>query len=546
VFSEVLVVGAGPVGLTVAVELRLRGVPCRVVDRLPQAAPYAKAVGIQPRTLEMWERQGHALLRDVLDRAVPMRGQLVFVNGIQVSRLDLAVPSDVPFGFVALPQNVTEHLLAERLERLGGRVERGVELVGFDQDADGVTVRLAGRDGEQTTRFAYLVGADGAHSRVRAGLGLAFDGDAFSEEYMLGDVEVDWSLPQGYGIRSMHQMEGRTDDALVCIPLPGVGRYRMSMFAPDELATPANGAVQHGIEAGRTPSLEHIQAVLDRLAPEPTKAHHLRWSSVFRISHRLVDRYSVGRVFVAGDAAHIHPPTGAQGMNTGIQDGVNLAWKLALAVQGTAAEGLLASYHAERHPVGEEVVGRTTRHARQGIENDPEDPTIVVRREAQLLVNYRDSAMVGGTADSGSGHGPHPGDRAPDCRGLRRAQVNIFLRLFELLADPHHTLLLYADETGPPPDLAEVVDVLTTVTSGRARAYLITPDPGLSVAGLPVIVDAAGEFRDTYGAVGGSGYLVRPDGYLGFHAAPLTATALRRHLELTFTPEPVQDAVSTA
>ena len=223
----------------------------------------------------------------------------------------------------------------------------------------------------------------------------------------------------------MHQTDGRTDDALVCIPLPGVGRYRMSMLAPDDLATTGNDEVQHGIEDGKTPNLEHIQAVLDRLAPEPTKAHHLRWSSVFRISHRLVDRYGVGRVFVAGDAAHIHPPTGAQGMNTGIQDGSNLAWKLALAVQGTAADVLLASYHAERHPVGEEVVGRTTRHARQGIENDPADSTVVIRREAQLLVNYRDSAMVGGTADSGSGHGPHPGDRAPDCRGLRRAQVNL-------------------------------------------------------------------------------------------------------------------------
>jgi pentachlorophenol monooxygenase len=117
--------------------------------------------------------------------------------------------------------------------------------------------------------------------------------------------------------------------------------------------------------------------------------------------------------------------------------------------------------------------------------------------------------------------------------------VNFSLRLFELLADPQHALLLYADETGPTPDLAEVVDVLATMTGGRARTYLITPDPGLIVAGPPVIVDAAGEFRDTYGAVGGSGYLVRPDGYLGFRAAPLMATALRRHLERMFAPAPV-------
>src|SRR6185312_16589593 len=189
------------------------------------------------------------------------------------------------------------------------------------------------------------------------------------------------------GVRSMHQTNGRTDDVLVCIPLPGVGRYRMSMLVPDELATPATGEVQHGIEGGRAPGLHHIQEVLDRLAPEPTKAHTLLWSSVLRISHRLVDRYGEGRVFVAGDAAHIHPPTGGQGMNTGIQDGVNLAWKLALAVQGVAADGLLATYHAERHPVGEEVVGRTVRHAREGIEADPDDPAVVIRREAQLRVN---------------------------------------------------------------------------------------------------------------------------------------------------------------
>jgi 2-polyprenyl-6-methoxyphenol hydroxylase-like FAD-dependent oxidoreductase len=523
VSNDVLVVGAGPVGLTVAIELRRRGVGCRIIDRLTQAAPYAKAVGIQPRTLEVWEQQG--LVRDVLDAAIQMRGQIVYVNGEQVSRLDIAAPDDVPFGFIALPQNVTEGLLAERLRQLGGRVERGVELVGFEQDADGVAVRLASPDGEQTTWVAYLVGADGAHSRVRKGLGLAFTGDAFPDEYMLGDVEVDWSLPDGYGVRSMHQTDGRTDDVLVCIPLPGVGRYRMSMLVPDELATPATGEVQHGIEGGRAPGLHHIQEVLDRLAPEPTKAHTLRWSSVFRISHRLVDRYGEGRVFVAGDAAHIHPPTGGQGMNTGIQDGVNLAWKLALAVQGVAADGLLATYHAERHPVGEEVVGRTVRHAREGIEADRDDPAVVIRREAQLLVHYPDSPIVGGAGED-PGHGPRPGDRAPDCRGLRRAQVNFPLRLFELLADPGHTLLLYVDGTASPVDLAEI----ETLVEGRARTYVITPDPGLRVAGVPVIVDAAGEFRDAYGATAGSGYLVRPDGYLGFRAAPLTAAALQGHL----------------
>ena len=276
--------------------------------------------------------------------------------------------------------------------------------------------------------------------------------------------------------------------------------------------------MQHGLEGGRAPSLHHIQAVLDRLSPQPTTAHNLRWSSVFRISHRLVDRYSVGRVFVAGDAAHIHPPTGAQGMNTGIQDAVNLAWKLALAVQGAAADGLLASYHAERHPVGEEVVGRTVRHARQGIEADHDDLSIIIRREAQLLVSYPDSPIVGCAEDAGPGNGPRPGDRAPDCRGLRRAEVNFPLRLFELLAGTDPTLLLYVDDTAQQPDLVEIEKVL----AGRARMCVLTADPALRFGGYPVIVDAEGEFRDAYGATAGSGYLVRPDGYLGFRAAPLT------------------------
>jgi pentachlorophenol monooxygenase len=542
VCSDVLVVGAGPVGLTVAVELRRRGVECRVVDRLAQAPQYAKAVGIQPRTLEVWENQG--LLRDALDAATPMWGQLVFVNGQQVSRLDMALPPDVPFGFIGLPQYVTERLLTARLRELGGQVERGVELVGFEQDADGVTAHLASAAGEQRVRVAYLVGTDGAHSRVRKGLALEFGGDAFPEEYMLGDVEVDWSMPRGYGVRSMHRTDGRTDDFVVCIPLPGSGRYRMSMLVPEELATRPTREVQHGIEGGRAPELRHIQAVLDRLAPEPTRARNLRWSSVFRISHRLTDRYGVGRVFIAGDAAHIHPPTGAQGMNTGIQDGVNLAWKLALAVQGAAADGLLASYHAERHPVGEEVVGRTVRHARKGIEADPDDPAVVVRREAQLLVNYCESPLVGGEQDGGAVSGPRPGDRAPDCRGLRRPAVNHPLRLFELLADPHHTLLLYADDAEQLSVFAGLDELAADLTGGRTRTYVVTAGPDLQVTGPPVIVDAAGEFRTAYGATGGSGCLVRPDGYLGFRAAPLTATSLRRHIEKVFTTRTPARAVA--
>ncbi|MBO0877138.1 MAG: FAD-dependent monooxygenase, partial [Pseudonocardia sp.] len=464
--TDVLIVGAGPVGLTAGIELRRRGVGCRVIDRLAAPVPYAKAVGIQPRTLELWELAG--VLGRALDAATPMRGQIVYVDGRQVARLELTLPPEVPYGFVALPQYETERLLAERLAELGGLVERGVELISFTQDADGVSALLRGPDGESRVRAGYLVGCDGAHSAVRKGLGLRFEGDAFPEQYMLGDVEVDWNQPAGYGIRSMRRADEGPDDILVAIPLPGRSRYRMSMLVPDELASAeAPGTVEHGFGPGPVPELRHIQAVLDRLAPEPTRASNPRWSSVFRISHRIVDSYGRGRVFVAGDAAHIHPPTGAQGMNTGIQDAVALAWRLALAVAGAAADGLLDSYDAERRPVGEEVVGRTVRHARAGY--DADDPDTVILREAQLLVAYPDSPVVGeGSGADALVAGPRAGERAPDCRGLRRAAVAFPLRLAELLDGRRHTLLLYADDTEQVRELAAAA----TATRNRCRDQL--------------------------------------------------------------------------
>jgi 2-polyprenyl-6-methoxyphenol hydroxylase-like FAD-dependent oxidoreductase len=529
--SDVLVVGAGPVGLTAAIELVRHGLRVRIVDRLAAPPQYAKAVGIQPRTLEMWERSG--LLTEVLDEATPMLGQLVYVDGAQVARMELELPPDVPFGFMAMPQYVTERLLAGQLARHGAEVARSVELVGFEQDDEGVTARLRTPDGERVERAAFLVGADGAHSVVRKGLGLGFSGDAFAEEYMLGDVEVDWDQPPGYGVRSIRHREGLPDDVLVAIPLPGRRRYRVSMLAPPELATVATDTVAHGMEAGHAPELHHLQAVLDRLAPEPATAHTLRWSSVFRISHRIVDRYGQGRVFVAGDAAHIHPPTGAQGMNTGIQDAINLAWKLALAVRGEAAPGLLESYDAERRPVGEEVVGRTVRHARAGFEADPEEPSTLIRREAQLLVNYRGSPVVADEGDAAVPHpaAPRPGDRAPDCRGLRRPGVTDPVRLFSVLAGTAHTLLYVAER----PEHVDAVPALVAATGhwpGPLRVLVVLTasvhvDP-LRV-GAPCLLDD-GELTATYDVRGGDGIVVRPDGYLGLVARPLSPEGLAEHL----------------
>ncbi|MED7952613.1 FAD-dependent monooxygenase [Streptomyces sp. BE303] len=529
--TEVLVVGAGPVGLTAAAELRRRGVECRIVDRLPAPQPYAKAVGIQPRTLEVWDAMG--LVREVLDEAVPMRGQLMFVNGDPGPRIDLDLPADVPYRFAALPQYTTERLLTDHLAGYGTTVERGTELLDLEQRDDHVRVSLATPDGPREAAARYVVGCDGAHSRVRRAAGIAFEGDAFPEQYMLGDVEVDWDLPDGYGVRATHlDADGVADDLLVCIPLPGRRRYRMSMLVPPELASAPSGEVAHGLERVRAPELRHIQAVLDRLSPQPTTATALRWSSVFRISHRLADRYREGRLLLAGDAAHVHPPTGAQGMNTGVQDAYNLAWKLALAVRGIAADGLLDSYHAERHAVGEEVVGRTVRHARAGFDADPDDLTTLLLREAQLLVGYRGGPLTppgGGAGDPGGGHGPLAGDRAPDCGGLERPLTAFPQRLFDLLRSPRHALLLYADAGTPAERLHGTAAAARSAAHGLLDVHVVLaagadsrPD-GLR---LPYVRDAAGAFRAAYapgdgardgadaGTGAGAAFLIRPDGYL--------------------------------
>ncbi|MEU7700200.1 FAD-dependent monooxygenase [Streptomyces sp. NPDC015492] len=530
--TDVLIAGAGPVGLSAAAELRRHGVRCRLVDRLPARLPYAKAVGIQPRTLELWDRMG--LVRAVLEAAVPMRGQLIHVNGAESARIALALPPEVPYGFAALPQYETERLLEEYLAGLGTCIERGTELVSFVQDSDGVTALLRGASGfTEELRVPYLIGCDGAHSVVRKTLGLSYEGGAFPEAYMLGDVvaDADWDLPPGYALRSEHRTDdGTLDDVLVCIPLPGAGRYRMSMKVPPELAGPTGApgspdVPAHGLQGGTGPGLSALQAVVDRLGPGPARLSDLRWSSVFRISHRIVGRYGAGRVFVAGDAAHIHPPTGAQGMNTGIQDAANLAWKLALVVRGEAGPGLLASYDAERRPVGEEVVGRTVRHATRGIGSDRDDMTTLMLREAQLLVGYRDGPLAG--APYGPVEAPQPGDRAPDCGGLSTPIAVHPVRLLDVLRDrPGHVALLYGAE---PTGLSRAVAAARAAAGERLPLDVVAllpregeADP-IPAVGAPAYRDAAGEFERIYLPDGATGFVVRPDGQLAARF-PLAAT----------------------
>ncbi|MFD8228520.1 FAD-dependent monooxygenase [Streptomyces massasporeus] len=550
---DVLVVGAGPVGLMTAAGLRRHAVNCRIVDRLTVPDPHAKAIGIVPRTLEVWDTMG--LVGRALEEAVPHRGQLVYIDGKARPQVDLTLPSEIPYPFATLPQYETERLLTEHLAGFGTEVERSTELRSLEMRPDQVEAVLEHGDGRVERLHArYVVGCDGAHSSVRKAAGLAFEGDALPEQFMIGDIEVDWELPAGYSIRSVRlDANGEVDDMLVCIPMPGVRRYWLSMMRPRAGAEGQDGGAPDeaalGFGDGQGLDLDQIQAVLDRLSPEVTTASALRWSSSFRTSHRLVDRYSNGRVFVAGDAAHIQPPIGGQGLNTGIQDAHNLAWKLALAVRGLAADGLLESYHAERHPIAREVVERTVSHARTvrtagaGPLNNGADSDVAMRRQAQLLVAYPDSPLTQVQTADRAPEAPAPGDRAPDCRGLKSDLATYPRRLFDLLRTPRHVLLLFA---GPEHVVGEGAVRLEACAAeahraahGLLDAYMVysaeVPEDARRI-GLrpPRVQDAEGGFQDAYAPQDGEAILIRPDGYLSGRFQSAEPQHLTEHLRRTF------------
>ena len=541
--TDVLVVGAGPTGLTAAIELARRGIACRVIDKRDEPSTQAdKAIGIHCRTMEIWEDIG--ISRAAMDVGTWLTGQTVFVNGHKTHQIEWNFP-DLPYGHLGLPQFETERLLTNCLACHGVRVERAVELYGLDQDAAGVTAHVRHADqGTEAIRASYVIGSDGAHSAVRQLLGLTFEGGMgmFPQVFMLGDVDVDWSMPEGHLLRFMRVVDEELRGMLVCVPLHGPHRYRVATIAPRRMQEEIGGGpVPPGFSREyASPTLADIQAAIEELAPPGTRASNLRWSSIFRIKHGIVDRYGVGRVFVAGDAAHLHPPAGGQGMNTGIEDAWNLAWKLALAVRGIASPRLLDSYETERRPAGKEVVDRAVRVAFTD-EIDMDDERRQFLTDMQMLLSYAGSPIVGEAmaAPTVSGAGPGPGGRAPDANGLRRAGVGHPLRVFDLTRGTAHTLLIYADASLPDSEFArleELADALREQCAGEINAYLLlSPDaPMPALLGLPVLRDADDQFRTAYGLTGVAAYVVRPDGHVGFRCSPVAETALREHLAAVF------------
>ncbi|MBP2453432.1 FAD-dependent monooxygenase [Mycolicibacterium lutetiense] len=461
--AQVLVVGAGPTGLTMALELARRSVTVRIVDAATAPTTETRALGVQPRTLELFEKL--QLADASVARGVPVTEFNVFSEGKRFLHLDIhALDTPHPY-LLMVPQPQVEALLSGRLAEHGVTVEHGVELSTLTHTPDDVRVGLRHRTGlMEQTRAPWVIGCDGAHSIVRRQLGVPFVGAAFEENFAVADVQMDWSLP--YDVFYSFLNRGRF---VAFFPMPG-GLHRLTIaYRPRQSPV---GEV----------TFEELQSAVERCAPAGARISEITHAGRFRINQRKVARHSVGRVYLAGDAAHVHSVVGGQGMNTGIQDAFNLGWKLAAVVHGQAAPEILDSYAVERSPVAHRLVKGTRRatrmtllrnpiaaaarrHLAPHITARPAVQRIVERALTQLDVSYR--GRTGGTNDTRLA----VGDRFPHISVLDSSR-------FTLLHSGPEPLGLHA-AIGPH---AELIDVRhDTAQAGCAGLTLVRPDGYLAL-----------------------------------------------------------------
>ncbi|MFC7986271.1 FAD-dependent oxidoreductase [Streptomyces sp. NPDC057336] len=523
-----VVVGAGPVGLTAAHELARRGVAVRLVDAADAPARTSRAVAAHPRTLETFAQMGIA--DAVVARGRRNRAFTMFARGRRLVRLEAdysTMPTSHPYSLI-VAQTDTEAELRRAVARLGVDVEWGTRLTAFEQDEDRVVLRLR-RDGrEEVVETSWLVGCDGGHSTVRKLLGLELLGET-SETWMLADAPVDVDLPPDtiYWAHTGSQ-------ALMMVPYAREGYWRLLDTAPgpdaaEDAAARLGGKLSAGL--GRTARVGE---------PE--------WTSVFTFQQRMVRRMGEGRVFVAGDAAHVHSPASGQGMNTGIQEAYNLAWKLAQVEQGHAGPELLDSYSEERVPVGEALLG-STRTATSlvqlknllasvalpvvftAVRNVPRLRRAVQRKVLGGMSGLR-IAYPGSPLTTPDQHphltvaGPAPGERVTAAR-VHDPGVPGFGALHEELRDTRWSLLLAAGGTGPGDGPAGVA-VTAAVQYGEWLSVR-TLGGGSTEAPAP-LADPDSALRRALGLAPGCWLLVRPDGYVAARGRALTRTALEQAL----------------
>ncbi|OZI66939.1 FAD-dependent monooxygenase [Bordetella genomosp. 11] len=472
----VLVVGAGPVGLTMAMALKRRGVNLRVIDKSFARSDKSKALVVWPRTLELLEIQGCAPA--FIAAGIRGRGARIFAEGNPLVHVRFDIARSAYDYALMIPQSETERVLEEQLAALGTQVERRVELLSFQDNGDSVGAVLRHPDGrEETVDAAYLCGCDGAHSTVRHALGVQFDGSTMPSDWVLGDVHIEGDLS-----REELTICWQQDGVLAIFPM-GETRFRViADVGASSVAAPA------------APTLEGLQALLDARGPQGLRAYDPFWLSGFRINERKVRDYRRGRVFLSGDAAHVHSPAGGQGMNTGMQDAFNLAWKLAMVWHGQAAGTLLDSYSPERSAIGDQVLRNAGNMTRIALLRNPilrelrnlaagtlsRIPALrqrIVDQLTELDLHYREGGSLTQSPRGAAEH-PSPGDRAPDI-GLRSTDGNA-RNLYALLATGRFAVL---SVDAPAVDLPQgtrsiaVAAVAAADTAYQAgHVYLVRPD----------------------------------------------------------------------
>jgi 2-polyprenyl-6-methoxyphenol hydroxylase-like FAD-dependent oxidoreductase len=531
---DVLIVGAGPTGLLLANELARHGVTPRIIDRAPEPATTSRALVVQPRTLEIFDDLGVA---DQAIAAGTSASELTITFADKTIDLDFAGQLTGPQNHTAYPgprtlsQHDTERILTNLLATHGVKVDRGIALTDLTQDGDTVTATLRHGDGStESVRCRWLVGCDGAHSAVRKASGIPFSGDTYRDEFIMADAELDWKLPHGglYGFPSPAGI-------FAAFSMPGTNRYRIfGNFPPG----PDGPSAEYS-----EPTHDEFQAMVDERVPFPATVVKEFWVTRYRVHSRTVPRYREGRVFLVGDAAHVHSPAGAQGMNTGIQDAYNLGWKLAFVVRGLADESLVDSYNAERHPIGAQLLKTTDRmfsvfggqNPLARLARGRVAPVLAgrvltrdwVRRRfigllAQLRLHYPDSPL---SAEDGSGwHGaPAPGDRAREADVLIDGRQG---RLYDVFRGTHHTVLLFTgldDDARPAVELCRLAEELEAAHPGMVKARVVTAE---RFADHPAALgDPTRSAHRQYGVTAPGAFVIRPDKYIAYRGRPVELVA---------------------
>ncbi len=543
--SEVLIVGAGPTGLIMAIELARHDIPFRIVDKEDQPAETSRALALQSRTLEILYSM------DVLGKVLAKKQAVAVLGGYINDRprvlLNFMRGSKSPYPYICiLSQAETEQILTEHLQSLGHKIERGTSVEQLVQTDKGVTVTLKTKGKKSTMHPNWVVGCDGAHSVVRHALDLPFKGSTYEEEFMLADVKVDWKLPP-----QTAQLFLKQEGVLVAIPMA-------SGFT--RLVTMADAA------ADKQPTLQQFQERVNYFYPGDATLSDPKWLTSFKLHRRMVPKMRVGRVFLAGDAAHIHSPIGGQGMNTGIQDAHNLAWKLAAHIQGKVREEFLDSYNDERLPVAKHVLQGTNAAMRALLVTQPWLQKVrdgiapillklpIVQSHLQSMisetnVNYRSSPVVSHELDTVEQlrnwaktcfqGGVQAGNRAIDAPLLEPKSCTK-TRLYNLIKDTDHTLLLFV---GEQPELikadSDLIKKLSKEFSRVLKGYLIVAEHSIDYNLMNgklynTFIDNNGVGHNRFGCIKSTLLLIRPDGYCAFRGDVEDVNSLRYYLNHHF------------